>query len=112
MSTTDEYNGWTNRETWALNLWLSNDPGLYDLTRERVIAAAREYTPGEYGPDTVPAYYIGDAVKNLWEEITDPGEQLVTATEILSMVREVGSVWRVNWDEIGAAWMPESDGDE
>ena len=23
------YNGWKNRETWALNLWFNNDQGLY-----------------------------------------------------------------------------------
>lgn len=26
---TTEYNGWTNRETWLVNLWLSNDTGSY-----------------------------------------------------------------------------------
>lgn len=24
-----EYNGWTNRETWVVNLWLSNDMESY-----------------------------------------------------------------------------------
>ena len=26
-----EYNGWTNRETWVVNLWLSNDMESYEL---------------------------------------------------------------------------------
>src|SRR5262252_131537 len=29
------YEGWENRETWCLNLWLANDEGLYNMTRER-----------------------------------------------------------------------------
>lgn len=38
-STTDRgYNGWTNRETWLVNLWLSNDEGTY----REVLDAARD----------------------------------------------------------------------
>lgn len=28
------YQGWNNYETWATNLWLSNDHGLYDMVRD------------------------------------------------------------------------------
>lgn len=50
------YNGWKNRETWALNLWFNNDEGLYlemrgfikDLkeqgaTKETAIIALEDY---------------------------------------------------------------------
>ena len=30
------YNGWKNRETWALNLWFNNDQGLYYLMQEYI----------------------------------------------------------------------------
>ena len=29
-----KYNGWPNYETWAVNLWLTNDPGSYEASRE------------------------------------------------------------------------------
>ena len=31
---TTEYNGWSNRETWLVNLWLSNDMGSYEFLQE------------------------------------------------------------------------------
>jgi hypothetical protein len=109
--TDDTYNGWANRETWALNLWLSNDEGLYNITRERVADWLQRYEA-----DAKDAHYAairaGEAIKELWGELTDPDEGLMSAEAILSMVREVGSTCRVNWDEIGAAWLPEDDDKE
>jgi hypothetical protein len=100
MTNNDEtYNGWTNRETWALNLWLSNDQGLYETTRERVADAVNEYSEG----------IAGEAVKAFWEELTDPNEELMSAEDILQMVRDIGSVYRVDWDEIGAAFIENDD---
>jgi len=29
-----KYNGWTNRETWLVNLWLTNDQNIYNLIIE------------------------------------------------------------------------------
>lgn len=29
-----EYNGWRNRQTWNVALWVGNDPGLYAMADE------------------------------------------------------------------------------
>jgi hypothetical protein len=109
----DTYNGWTNRETWALDLVLSNDPGLYEMTRERVSDAVEAYTEGyEQGDglnlnDVLPRI-AGDAVKAFWEELIDPAE-FNDSDAIVTLLNEVGSYWRVDWDEIGRHWLPETD---
>src|SRR5881394_2109748 len=42
----EEYNGWTNRETWAVALWINNEQGsqesVHDLVRELVEQHQRE----------------------------------------------------------------------
>jgi hypothetical protein len=91
----DKYSGWANRETWALQLWLSNDQGLYEMTRERVyeaVAGSAGRRPG----------LAGIAVKAFWEALTDPDEGLMSAEAILPMIREVGSAWRIDWDVVTA----------
>jgi hypothetical protein len=114
--TTDRYNGYTNHETRALNLVLNNDQGLQEMTAERVSDALANYEPydwstpitaeerAEYDADS-RANAAGDAVKELWEELTDPAEELMPLAEIVSLLGEVGSAWRIDWYEIGQSWV-------
>jgi hypothetical protein len=105
------FNGWTNRETWALNLWLTNDQGLYELTRERVAQAVAAVRDEDDSEPTTPylAQQAGEAVRDFYDELTDPSEGLMTAEQSLEMVRDIGSEYRVNWDEIGAYWVSDLD---
>jgi hypothetical protein len=35
---TNTYNGWTNYETWLVNLWLTNEPYSYDMLQHIIEA--------------------------------------------------------------------------
>lgn len=38
LKTNTTYNGWSNRETWVVNLWLNNEPYSYDMLQHIVKA--------------------------------------------------------------------------
>ena len=111
MSTDETYNGYTNRETWALNLHWQNDQGLYLETLER----ARDYLRETYGADWADmpademqgaAYGVGELIRDHWEAQCESwSEETGEPTpEILELMRrDVGSWWRVDVAEIGAA---------
>lgn len=81
------YNGWTNRETWAANLWITNDMSLYAMAREQVDA-------------TTSTRQNGQELKTWWESLTDPDEEIMSCKDILKMVRDIGQEDAINWEEI------------
>lgn len=80
-----EYNGWTNWETWCVNLWLDNEYGYAGL-EETIAGDTNRYAAGDmlkeyaeqivYGDDDAPASLATDLVNGSlsevnWEEIAD-----------------------------------------
>lgn len=103
MTDSETCNGYANRETWAFNLHWQNDQGLYNETLEQV----REWegtfnvTPGELSDSQ-----LGEYVVAYWRDLLDTYEETAGAPlpEGLRMFdREVGSWWRVDYAEVGAA---------
>ncbi len=93
MSTDDTYQGWTNRETWALMLHINNDRGLSEMFRELVnhtdfgdVAEVQLQVTTLLDPDEYRAEF----------DTSQPAE-------VARMASEVGSLWRVDWSEIYAA---------
>lgn len=84
---TQTFNGWTNRETWATNLWLSNDELVYNQMNTMIRDKITEDTTDE---EVVTFFYA-------W------------ATFYLSMParEEIGDFGKVNWLEIGRHWIDE-----
>jgi hypothetical protein len=91
-----EYNGWTNRETWAVNLWLTND---YGMCKDLEIYFQELHQDGDEVIETTPemmrnyADYLESYVGELLEF-----ENLNRTT--YSMLTDIGSLYRVNWREI------------
>jgi hypothetical protein len=85
----EEFNGWTNRETWAVALYFDNIGDLYKVKKK----AVKDLSHLE-GDDKL---YILSRV--LCETI----ENAVSKSSIFrnyEMAQDIGSLWRVNWREI------------
>jgi hypothetical protein len=102
----DEYNGWTNRETWAANLWLTNTPELYDATLAAVRSARLEgaETREAYGLEideftgssTFADAMAGGGLEEIAELLLDDPRNGTPEM----MLRDIGSLWRVDWGEL------------
>jgi hypothetical protein len=80
----EEYNGWTNYETWLVNLWLSNEQGIDNFalglcgeaeTTREAADRLREWI-GEGSPDDCQTGLYGDLLNAAlsevdWYEIAD-----------------------------------------
>jgi len=99
-----DYNGWTNRETWATALWINNDQGLYNQAQD-LVQEARECQ------DNDALNCLSDALEDFIGELLDM-EIVLSAEpaqrqELINMSRDIGSLWRVNWREIAESFLSE-----
>jgi len=67
----EEYNGWKNHETWAANLWLSNNEGLYLFCRNKTGNEIKEFT-----------------------------QELKSHSNTNTMFKEIGLIEKVDWNAI------------
>lgn len=79
------YSGWSNRETWLVNLWLTNDELLYSQLLEGVELHETAAIKAEWLAERIQEQldcYLEDQAASLW----------------VDMLR--GSFYRVDWVEI------------
>lgn len=84
---TQEYNGWTNRETWATMLHIDNDQGLLLPLLE---VAQRNESVREVAEE-IEAFLTEDVLNF---------DNVSTNHNAFLMLTDIGSLYRVNWQEI------------
>lgn len=82
-----DYNGWTNYETWNVNLWVSNDEGLYN-EKMRVLRRSHEVS--------------AKTVREFFAEVMGG-----TTPDLDSLQENGETVDPINFDEIAEHWEDE-----
>lgn len=85
------YNGWTNYETWLVNIWMDND----GHDSHEIIG---DLTDGENLPDVAT---VSNWIK---EQIEERREMLEISDGLLSDLLG-GAIQSVNFDEIARHWL-------
>jgi hypothetical protein len=106
----EDYNGWTNRETWAFNLHFGYDEGLaetvndvYTENLKRLIAEQPDWDADWCAGAAMQ--YAGDAVEEWYDELRDEYAQNECPFEVFF---EIGSAWRINWREIASNFVEDA----
>lgn len=97
MSDTDGYNGWTNRETWLVSLWLDNDE--FNYTEVRQLAKDAQELP-------YPAVRLALTLEAYVDDL--PEVSAVTegpASFVVDMLTT--SLGQVDWHEIAESILSE-----
>lgn len=105
MSREEEYNGWTNRETWAVMLHLDNDSILVQEYNELYDQVSDFENENDLIPDDKNLrYQYSDQLREWVSDIISPYYWKQQGMEMpnwaIGMNDDVGSVWRVDWDSI------------
>ena len=105
------YNGWTNHETWLVNLHLTNDYDTYSMLTEKVseivMKTCRE-VEGIWSSQEIESYLLtrvgillGVFVDELIEQVTNN----ITNEMARLFIGDMVNTQSVNWEEIAHSWI-------
>ncbi len=107
----ETYNGWTNRETWAVALHINNDQGWQESVMEELRATIGDDPNPDDENVGMTDWEAGEMVReNVERVITVDGYAEMTGEdhlprELSVIAEDIGSLYRVNWSEIGASFL-------
>ena len=106
----ETYNGWSNRETWAWNLLVSNDQYLQEHFVEVCVNARRAHVTTSNSVWPLTEHRVGDWLEDAFNEMIyefqdNPINVHDGHESELVFRREIGSFWRINWSEIGVHYL-------
>lgn len=95
----ETFNGWTNRETWAVVVNFDNNGELYDIKQKAV------KTLLHLDDDQIVfilARVLEETLENYLSRFNMPKNY--------DILKDIGSMWRVNWREIAESYISEKVG--
>ena len=111
MKMDNTYNGWTNHETWLVNLHLTNDYDTYSELTEKVsdivMKTCRE-VEGIWSSQEIESYlltrvgillgvFVDDMIQQVTENISNEMARL--------FIGDMVNTQSVNWEEIAHSWI-------
>lgn len=108
VAATENYNGWKNYPTWAVNLWLANDEGLYRATLEMATEAVESApddsnVPAIWSADEAARFRLADTLKDWVRDELAPDLGASFSADLLGYAFDL-----VDWEEIAASWIEDS----
>ena len=97
----EQYQGWGNRETWATALWINNEQGIYEMVLDFT-----ETSRDEHEEDGGARGCLAESIENYITELLDMAN-VFENRELLVVSQDIGSLYRVNWDEIAWSFLSE-----
>jgi hypothetical protein len=103
------YNGWDNYETWAVNLWLTNEEGIYNYCRGLALRAAidaptcEQVREGIWTVEEAKRFLLADQLKSSVEDMNPLADKATMFTDLLH-----AAISEVNWDEIATAFLDDA----
>ncbi|MGL5825542.1 MAG: DUF7249 family protein [Nocardioides sp.] len=102
----ERYQGWTNRETWAVALHINNDERWQESVHEELREAQAQHGLRD---EILISREAGEIIRENVEAVLEPvdgeGFEVHLTAGQFSATRDIGSLWRVDWTELGASFL-------